>query len=61
MTAKNDDLIFYGTKDVASILGCSIPTARGIMKRADSPLIMVGKNMKVAKSALEKWAQEKHI
>ena len=55
----NNDLVFYGTKDVARVLECSIPTARDIMRRADFPLIMVGKNMKVAKSALENWAQQR--
>ena len=60
MTENVCDLIFYGTKDVARMLGCSVPTARAIMRRADFPLIMAGKNMKVEKSALENWAQSKH-
>ena len=57
----NNDLVFYGTKDVARVLGCSIPTAREIMRRADFPLIMVGKNMKVSKPALEQWTMEKRV
>ena len=58
-SAADNGLIFYGTKDVAAALGCSIPTAREIMRRADFPLILAGKNMKVSKSAFEKWAMER--
>ena len=50
-------LIFYGTKEVAEVLQCSIPTARDIMRRKDFPAVMVGRKAKVLKSALEKWAQ----
>lgn len=53
--------VFYGTKDVATFFGCSIPTARQIMCRKDFPLIKVGKNYKVMKTALEKWAMEKRV
>ena len=60
-TVVNNDLVFYGTKDVARMLVCSIPTAREIMKRADFPLIMAGKNMKVEKSAFENWAQSRRV
>lgn len=50
------DIIFYNTKDVAECLGCSIETARSLMYRRDFPLIKVGKNLKVLKSAFEEWA-----
>ena len=56
---SDSGLVFYGTKEVAKILNCSIPSAREIMKRQDFPLIVVGKNLKVLKSALEKWAMER--
>lgn len=56
---SDSGLIFYGTKDVARILQCSVPTAREIMRRQDFPLILVGKNLKVLKSALEQWAMER--
>lgn len=57
---KNNDLIiFYGTKEVAQCLGCSLPTAREIMQSYDFPLIRAGKNFKVAKPAFEKWAMER--
>lgn len=58
---KSTDSIFYGTKDVARILGCSIPTARKIMQRPDFPLVMVGRKMTVLKSALEEWASQRRV
>ncbi len=60
--AKNNtekDLIFYGSKDVAKMLSCSIPKAQEIMHRQDFPLIQVGKKMLVFKDAFVKWAMEK--
>ena len=53
--------IFYGTKEIAQSLGCSIPLAREIMHRPDFPLVKVGKNLKVYKSAFEKWASERRL
>lgn len=58
---SDSGIVFYGTKDVAKLLGCSVPTARDIMQRKDFPLIAVGKNLKVSKSALEQWAMERRI
>ncbi len=59
---KNEETpVFYGTKDVAAFFGCSLPTARQIMSRHDFPLIKVGKNYKVSKSALEQWAMERRV
>lgn len=52
---------FYGTKEVAECLGCSLPTAREIMHRYDFPLIMVGKNLRVSKEAFERWASERRV
>lgn len=54
-------LEFFGTKEVAACLGCSIPTAREIMHRRDFPLIQVGRALKVSRSAFEKWASERHV
>ena len=45
------NMIFLDTKAVAQYLGCSLPTARQIMYRADFPLIKVGKNLRVERSA----------
>lgn len=55
------DTIIYDTKDIARILGCSIPTAREIMHRADFPLLAVGKNLKVSKPAFEQWTMAKRV
>jgi len=65
-TKLNQDLcentmIFYGTKEIARSFGCSIPLAREIMHRPDFPLVKVGKNLKVYKSAFEKWASERRL
>lgn len=56
-----NDTMFYNTKEVAQMLGCSIPTAREIMYRKDFPLIKVGKNLKVEKSAFISWASERRV
>lgn len=55
------DVVIYTTRDVARVLKCSLPTARGIMHRADFPLISTGKNMKVSKAAFEAWAMERRV
>lgn len=60
-TESTDKIIFYGSKDVALCLGCSIPTAREIMNRHDFPLIKAGKNLKVSKTAFEKWAEDRRV
>ena len=59
--SSSEPPVFYGTKDVAQLLGCSIPTAREIMQRPDFPLVMVGKSMRVYKEALIKWAMERRV
>ena len=59
--ALEETVKFYDTMDVAKMLNCSVPTAREIMRRADFPLIMVGKNMKVSKVALEQWTMERRV
>ena len=47
----NEKIKFLSTKEVAEALGCSLPTARNIMMRADFPLVRVGKNFKVSEQA----------
>ena len=46
---------FIGSKEIAQLMGCSIPIARQIMKRKDFPLIKCGKNLKVMKSEFIKF------
>ena len=55
------DIKFLGTKDVAKALGCSLPTARRIMRRPDFPLIRCGKNMRVSLQAFERWSESRRI
>ncbi len=57
----DDGLRFLGTKDIAKLMGCSIPVARQIMKRKDFPLVMCGKNLKVMKSEFIKWASQRRV
>lgn len=52
---------FLTAKDIAKIMGCSEKTAREIMRRADFPLIRVGKNYKVEESAFEKWTKKRRV
>lgn len=57
----SEDIKFIGTKEVAQALGCSLPTARNIMLRADFPLIRVGKNLKVEQNAFLNWSQKRRV
>lgn len=57
----DDSMRFIGTKEVAALMGCSIPVARQTMRRKDLPLVMCGKNLKVMKSELIKWASQRRV
>lgn len=57
----NTEIKFLDTKEVANALGCSLPTARQIMMRADFPLIRVGKNLKVEAQAFIDWAKQRRV
>ncbi len=59
--STGNELVFLNTKQVAQILGCSIPTAREIMYSKDFPLIKIGRNLRVSKTALEKWSMERRV
>ncbi len=56
-----ENIKFLGTKEVAKALGCSLPTARRIMRRPDFPLIRCGKNMRVSLQAFERWSESRRI
>ncbi len=56
----SEDIKMLTSAEVAKILRCSIPTARGIMKRKDFPLIRTGRCMKVSYTALLKWIESRH-
>lgn len=67
MTSNNTSLIpdeemrFLGTKEVAKLMGCSVPVARQIMRRKDFPLVKCGKNLKVMKCKLIDWASVSRV
>ena len=58
---SQSNLRFLITKDVAEALGCSLPTARKVMYRADFPLIRVGKNFKVSEQAFIDWSSRRRF
>lgn len=55
------DIVIYDSKDVARILGCSVPKARQIMKVRSFPLLKVGKVFKVTKPAFDDWVSKRHV
>ena len=57
----SENIRFSNTKDVANALGCSLPTARNIMMRADFPLLRVGKNFKVSEQAFIEWSKTRRV
>lgn len=57
----NENITFLNSKEVAKALGCSLPTARNIMRRPDFPLVRAGKNMRVSKTAFLKWAESRRV
>lgn len=57
----SETTVFYNTKKVAQMLGCSIPTARQLFYRNDFPALKIGKNYKVEKNAFEKWCSERRV
>ena len=57
----DDGMRFIGTKEIAKLMGCSVPVARQIMRRKDFPLVMCGKNLKVMKSEFIKWASARRV
>ena len=56
-----EEIKFMNTKQVAQALGCSMPTARQIMMRANFPLIRVGKNYKVSEQAFVEWSKKRRV
>ena len=58
---EKSNMQFIGTKEIAELMGCSIPIARQIMHRKDFPLIKCGKNLRVMKSEFGRWASERRV
>ena len=61
MQDNNLEIEFIGTKEIAKMMGCSLPVARAILHRPDFPLVKCGKNLKVMKSAFAEWAKERRL
>ena len=62
LTPQDKNLMqFIGTKEVAALIGCSVPVARQIMRRKDFPLVKCGKNLKVMASKFMEWASTRRI
>ena len=61
IAALEDGMRFIGTKEIAKLMGCSVPVARQIMRRKDFPLVMCGKNLRVMKSEFIKWASVRRV
>ena len=61
MDNNKSDLQFLNTKDIATLMGVSLPVARQIMYRKDFPLIKAGKNLKVMRKKFEEWASERRM
>lgn len=57
----DEKIKFLGTKEIAEAPGCSLPTARNIMMRADFPLVRVGKNFKVSEQAFIEWSSKRRV
>lgn len=58
---ETERAIFLNSEQVASRLQCSVAMARQIMRRADFPLIRVGRSFKVLESAFVEWASKRRI
>lgn len=57
----SEDIEFLNTQQVAEMLGCSLPTARKLFKKPDFPVIKVGKNYRILKSAFIEWCSQNRI
>lgn len=51
---------FLNVKDVAEIMGISIPTARKLFEKRDFPTIRVGRRLLVSEDAFRKHMMQRH-
>ena len=58
---KDDQMVFLNTKEVAAILGVSLPTVRHIFHNPGFPTIRAGRKLIVNREAFLEWAQKRHI
>lgn len=52
--------LFLSTKDVARIMGISIPTARKLFEKRDFPTIRVGRRLLVSEEAFKLYIMQRH-
>lgn len=52
--------MFLSTKDVARIMGLSIPTARKLFEKRDFPTIRVGRRILVSEEAFKLYMMKRH-
>ena len=51
---------FLSVKDVATIMGISIPTARRLFEKRDFPAIRVGRRILVSEEAFNQYMSQRH-
>lgn len=51
---------FLNVKDVAEIMGISIPTDRKLFEKRDFPTIRVGRRLLVSEDAFRKYMMQRH-
>lgn len=52
--------VILTTKDVAAILGCSLATARQVLRSPSCPALKIGKNYKICQQAFFEWMMCRH-
>ena len=55
------ETVFLSVKDVAIIMGISIPTARKLFDQRDFPAIKVGRRLLVSADAFYKYIMTRHL
>ncbi len=53
-------LEFYTRREVAQMLGISLPKASEVFHRAEFPALILGREMLVEKEAFKKWCSSRH-
>ena len=51
---------FLSLKDVANIMGISIPTARKLFQKRDFPAIRAGRRLLVSEEAFNQYMSQRH-
>ena len=54
------DYTFLSVKDVAKIMGISLPTARKLFEKRDFPAIRAGRRIRVIEEAFRQYIMHRH-